>query len=69
LRKKVEKSECIKNEGISVLRFHGKVYAKCFEKRYYQIIKLNIEDTRIVFVLQVPLQTNVLLSSKFLENA
>ena len=46
---KGDRSECTNYWGISVLNLPGKVYVKCFAKRYLAIIEPKLDDTQCGF--------------------
>jgi len=65
IHKKGARSECSNYRSICLLSPSGKVYAKCLEERYREIIEAKLDDTQCVPV--VALQTKFSLSSNFQE--
>ena len=65
IHKKGARSECSNYRSICLLSPSGKVYAKCLEERYREIIEAKLDDTQCVPI--VALQNKFSLSSNFRE--
>ena len=65
IHKKGARSECSYYRSICLLSPSGKVYAKCLEERYREIIEAKLDDTQCVPI--VALQNKFSLSSNFRE--
>ena len=49
IHKKGDRSECTNYRGIFLLSLPGKVYAKCLQKRCYEIIELQLDNAQCGF--------------------
>ena len=63
-----KKKKCINYRGISLSSLPGKVYAKCFEKRWLKTVEPQLLMHNADFIMADPPWTRSLPFSKFLRN-
>ena len=49
IHKKGDNKKCTNYCGVSLLGFHGKSYTNCFEKRWCEIVKPQLQDAQCGF--------------------